>query len=108
MEKRIFKRINTTISAEITIDSRCYAGSIENLSEEGLFEIVFIETEITDFTPEKILRVKFYKPSGEELDLECKIVWLRLNRDNPRSLKYCMGMEIISPPASYKAFVQYL
>jgi hypothetical protein len=49
--------------------------------------------------------VKFNKPSGEDLDLQCKIVWLRLNRDNPDRLTYCMGMEIISPPASYKKFV---
>jgi len=108
MERRCFKRIDTKIRAEVTIDSKYYKGSIENISEEGLFEIVFVEVEVSDFTPEKILGVKFHNPSGENLDLKCKIVWLRLNRDNPARLKYCMGMEIISPPESYKKFVTAL
>jgi GAF domain-containing protein len=100
------KRIDTKISAKVTIDSKYYEGTIGNLSEEGLFEIAFIDLEVSDFVPEKIIRVKFHEPSGEELNLECKIVWLRLNRDNPDSLTYCMGMGIISPPASYKKFVK--
>ena len=108
MEKRRFKRIDSKIRAEVTIDSKFYEGTIDNLSEEGLFEIVFIELEVSDFTPDKILGVKFNKPSGEDLDLQCKIVWLRLNKDNLGNLMYCMGMEIISPPASYKKFVKTL
>lgn len=108
MERSHFKRVDTKMSAEVTIDSKYYEGSIENLSEEALFEIVFLEVEVTDFTPEKILGVKFHKPSGEDLDLQCKIVWLRLNRDNLGRLRYCMGMEIISSPASYKEFVKNL
>ena len=71
MERRHFKRIDTKISAEVTIDSKYYEGSIENLSEEGLLEIVFLEVEVTDFTPEKILGVKFHKPSPGGLDLQC-------------------------------------
>jgi hypothetical protein len=108
MERRRFKRIDTKISAQVTIDSKYYEGTIENLSEEGLFEIVFIEVKVKDFTPEKILGVKFSKPSGEELDLQCKIVWFRLNKDDLDRLKYCMGMEIISLPSSYKKFVKTL
>jgi hypothetical protein len=105
---RCFKRIDTKMSAEVTIDGKYYKGSIENVSEEGLFEIVFSEVEITGFTPKKTLTVKFHIPYGEDLDLKCQIVWLRLNRDNPARLKYCMGMEIISPPESYIKFVKTL
>ena len=108
MERRLFKRIDTKISAEVIIDSKFHEGSIENISEEGLFEIILSEIEITDFTPKKNLRVKFYQPSGEDLDLKCQIVWLRLNRNDPARLKYCMGMEIISPPESYKKYVKTL
>jgi len=108
MERSSFKRIDAKISAEITIDSKYYEGSIENISEEGLFEIVFPDIEVTDFTPKKILRVKFHRPSGEDLDLKCQIIWLRLNRDNPARLKYCIGMEIISPPESYKKYIKSL
>jgi hypothetical protein len=108
LERSSLKIIDTKISAEITIDSKYYEGSIENISEEGLFEIVFPEIKVTDFTLKKNLRVTFHRPSGEDLNLKCQIIWLRLNRDNPARLKYCMGMEIISPPESYKKYVKTL
>jgi hypothetical protein len=108
MEKRRFKRIDNKTRAELTIDGKNYEGSIENLSEEGLFEIAFVDVEVSDFVPEKIFGGKFHKPSGEELNLQGKIVWLLLNRNNPDRLTYCMGMEIISPPVSYKEFVYNL
>jgi len=107
-DKRRFKRIDTEIRAEVTIDNKHYEGFIKNISEAGLAEIVFGDVEITDFAPEKILGVKFHKPSGEDSDVHGKIVWLRLNRDNPDRLRYCMGIEIISPPARYKKFVKTL
>jgi hypothetical protein len=107
-ENRSFKRVDSNINAEVTIDSKYYEGSIENLSEEGLFEIFFSVVEVTDFTPKKILKVKFHKPSGEDLDLKCKVVWLRLNRDNLARLEYRIGMEIISPPVTYKKYVKTL
>ena len=106
MERKGFKRIDTKISAEVSIDGKHYEGSIETLSEEGLFEIVFDEVEVSDFNPEKIIEVKFNEASGEKFNLQCKTVWLRLNGNNPARIKYCMGMEIISPPASYQKFVK--
>jgi len=108
MNRISLKRIDAKISAELSIDGKYYEGLIDNLSEEGLFEIVFTDIEETDFTLKKNLRVKFHRPSGEDLDLKCQIIWLRLNRDNPARLKYCMGMEIISPPESYKKYVKTL
>jgi hypothetical protein len=105
-EYRNFKRKDTRITAEVTTDSKHYEGTIENLSEEGLFEIAFIDVEVSGFVPEKLLRVKLDKPSGEELNLQCKIVWLRLNTDNPDRLTYCMGMEVISPLSGYKNFLK--
>jgi hypothetical protein len=108
METRLFKSIETKISAEVAIASKYYEGSIETLSEEGLFEIVFVEVEVSDFNPDNILVVKFNKPSGEKFNFQCKTVWLRLNRNNSASINYCMGMEIISPPESYKKFLKTL
>ena len=103
MNRISLKRIDAKISAELSIDGKYYEGSIDNLSEEGLFEIVLTDIENTDFTLKKNIRVKFHRPSGEDLDLKCQIIWLRLNRDNHARLKCCMGMEIISPPESYKS-----
>ncbi len=108
MERIRFKRIDTKIRADVTTDSKFHEGSIENISEEGLFEIVFPEIEVTDFTPKKFLGVKFHQPSGDDLNLKCQIVWLILNGDNPAKFKYCMGMEVISPLERYKKFVKTL
>jgi hypothetical protein len=108
MERKSLKRIDTKINAEVSIDGKYYEGSINTFSEDGLFEIVFAEVEVSDFKPDKILRVIFNKPSGEKYNLQCKVVWFRLNKDDLDRLKYCMGMEIISPPATYKKFVKTL
>ena len=108
LERIRSKKIDNMINAEVKIDGKYYEGSIDNLSEEGLFEIVFTDIEKTDFTLKKNFRVKFHRPSEEDFDLKCQIIWLRLNRDNPARLKYCMGMEIISPPESYKKYVKTL
>jgi hypothetical protein len=107
-DSRYFKRIDSKINARVTIDSKYYEGSIENVSEAGLFELNLFDVDVTDFTPKKTLGVHFYTSSGEEFNLKCNIVWLRLNRDNPGSLMYCMGMEIISPPPRYKKLVKTL
>jgi hypothetical protein len=102
------KRTDITIRAEIKTDSKYYEGSVENLSEEGLFEISFIDIEVSDFVPEKILVATFHNPSGEDLHVQCKIIWLRLNKDNSGRLTYCMGMEIILPHSGYKDFLKSL
>jgi len=107
-DQRPFRRIDSRINARVTTDSKYYEGSIENVSEAGLFEINLFDVDVADFNPEKTLGVHFYTPSGEEFNLKCTIVWLRLNRDNAGSLMYCMGMEIISPPPGYKKLVKTL
>jgi hypothetical protein len=64
MKRISLKKMDIEISAEVSIDGKYYEGSIETLSEEGLFEIVFVEVEVSDFNPNNILVVKFNKPSG--------------------------------------------
>ena len=104
MKGRSIKRTDTTIRAEVKTDSKYYEASVENLPEEGLFEISLIDVEVSDFVPEKILVATFHNPSGEDLPVQCKVIWLRLNKDNPDRLTYCMGMKVISPRSEYKKF----
>lgn len=107
-DERCFKRKDNEISAEVVIGTKHYEGLIEDVSEEGLFEIVFIEDYVTDFAPDRILEVRFHKPHGEDLDLQCKLLWFRFKKDNPDSFKYCVGMGVISPLDSYINFVKTL
>ena len=104
MEDRRFKRIDFKLNAEINLSGKRYKGSIENLSEGGLFEIFFSDAYLTDLTTGASLGVKFQIPSEEIIDLHCKIVWLRVGPDEIVGLRYYMGLEIINPSTEYKEF----
>ena len=108
MEDRRFKRIDFKLNAEVTLGGKSYKGSMENLSEGGLFEIVFSEVDLTDFTNGAPVGVKFHIPSEEIIDLHCKIVWLRVGPEQIVGLKYNMGLEIITPSPEYKEFFKTL
>ncbi len=105
MERRRFKRVNFTLHAEIVLKDNNYKGIIENLSEKGLFKIVIIEKDLTDFVPGATPEVKFQIPSGDTLNLNCNIVWVRIDKEPDGGLRYNMGLEIISPPPEYIEFV---
>lgn len=96
----------TKISAKVRTGSKYYEGTVENISGEGLIEIAFVNIKVKDFDPETIVSVQFHKHCGDDLELQCKLVWFRLNKDNPDRLKYCLGMEILSPNTSYKNFLK--
>lgn len=87
------------MSAQVTANGKSYEGTIEMLSEDGLFEIMFPWLEVNDFSPIKTYPVKVHDHTDEDWTLlQCKIVWLRLERESGPEYTYCMGMEIISPP----------
>jgi hypothetical protein len=81
---------------------------IENLSSSGVFKVVFPEKSVIDFFPGKILGINFHIPSGQMLNLECEIKWIRIKKGSPLFLKYQMGVQIVSPPQGYTDFVQGL
>lgn len=106
MESRYLRKINTKIGADVVINRNCYKGSIENISEEGIFEIAFYEIDIDALGSQKILRVTLRNPPGEDLEVQCKITWLRFRKDDPDRLTCCVGMEIVSPLAGYMEFIK--
>jgi hypothetical protein len=105
MNKRRYKRVDFRLNADIIYGNKNYKGHIENFSETGIFKIVFPEERVVDFIPGTVISVKFQVPSGEILNLDCEIRWLRINTDSPFALKYHMGMEIIEPPQEYRQFL---
>ena len=106
MEDRRFKRIGFKLNAEINLSGKRYKGSIENLSEGGLFEIIFSEADLTDLATGASLGVKFEIPSEEIIDLHCKIVWIRVGPEQIVGLRYYIGLEIINPSPEYKEFIK--
>jgi hypothetical protein len=98
IEKRRHRRINYKLKADVTYDSKHAQGMIENFSETGLFKVVFSEKGVINFTI----------PSGQELQLECEMKWMRIQKESPLFLKYSMGVKIINPPPVYKEFIKTL
>lgn len=135
MEKRRSKRKKITISldAKLISGNKTYAGFIENLSEHGMkwyqYE-GFIENlsknEISiktapakaalDIVPGTKIELEFKLPSGETMNLLCRVIWsyktLQEPADSPDAdtgPKYTtIGMEITGPPLKYKKFFKSL
>lgn len=86
-------------------NARC-ASIIENLSEEGIYVVTTPSDVSLEFTPETPAELRFKIPSGETLNLHCKIKWSYKNP--PHGLTNSVGMEIINPPFVYKASLRDL
>ncbi|TNF54940.1 PilZ domain-containing protein [bacterium] len=108
IEKRLHRRIDYKLKANVTYDSKHAQGIIENFSEEGIFKVVFSEKGVINFYPGEIIVINFTIPSGQELELECEMKWVRIQRGSPLFLKYSMGVKIINPPRVYKDFIKTL
>jgi c-di-GMP-binding flagellar brake protein YcgR len=77
IDKRRYKRIDFQLKADVMCNTKNYKAMIENFSETGIFKIVFPEKSVIDFYPEEVLDISFILPSGQELNLDCKIIkWL--------------------------------
>jgi hypothetical protein len=109
MERRRSKRKLVHIEAQLILDEDSYKGYIENISEQG----IYIETAARDplktpkdFSPGTTVYVKFNLPSGEKIDLHCKITWAY--QIAPHGLTTSIGLEIIFPPPHYLEFFKEL
>ncbi len=99
MEKRYSKRIIVTLKAELISHGINYKGFIENVSENGLY-IVTAPTETpASFIPDMPCEIKFQLPSGEALNLHCKVIWSY--KTPPHGLTNSIGLEIIDPTSEY-------
>jgi hypothetical protein len=108
IDKRQHKRIDYKLKADVSFNSKHAQGMIENFSETGIFKVVFSEKGVINFYPGEIIGVNFTIPSGQELQLECELKWVRIQTGSPLFLKYNMGVKIINPPPEYIEFIKTL
>jgi len=105
MEQRRTVRKKVSIEAEIVSDVATHKATIENASERGMHIDTNggdpLSTE-KDLVPGRTMEVKFALPSGEALNLRCKVIWSF--KTMPHGLKISIGMEIVFPPPSYIDF----
>jgi hypothetical protein len=77
-----------------------------SLSENGVFIITTFTKLAGWFTPETTLELKFQLPSGDKLNLTCKVILSY--KTHPQGLANSLSMEIIDPPPKYKEFFKTL
>ncbi len=106
MLRRYYSRIPVEFEAEIISSGRRYKGVVENLSEDGIYvRTVPVKTTI-DFTSGKTLEVEFQFPSGETLNLPCKVEWS--NKTSSNGLTYNLGLVFIEKSLTYEELFKTL
>lgn len=106
MEKRRSKRINNNFEANFISGRKKCAGVIENFSKSGLLVIAASIKSVTTFIPETTVTLKFQCSKRVEINLQCEIRWVHINKIPLYGFRYRMGVEIIDPPARYKEFLE--
>jgi hypothetical protein len=83
-----------------------YGVIIENFADNGMK----IRTEPTDravdFIPDEIVDLEFEIPSGEILNLNCRLIWS--SKMSPESLMQDIGLKINETSPAYEEFYKSL
>ena len=98
MEKRAYKRTNTNLPVKYFCENMIYNGTIENLSENGMY----IST--TNFLPCKD-QIEMLMPLKEEMS-RFKAMIRRIEKVN--DVIFNIGVEILHPPDIYIQYVKNL
>ncbi|MHA2220179.1 MAG: PilZ domain-containing protein [Candidatus Hodarchaeales archaeon] len=104
MEKRRSNRKVVNIQAQLTSSDRTHNVFIQNFSKEGLYLVTTPLNQEADFNSEEIHELKFNLPSGEVINLNCKLIWSY--KTPPHGITISIGMEVINPPPEYEAFIK--
>jgi len=107
MEKRQFRRIPVRLEAFILTGEKTYMGSIENVSADGFEYLVHSSIKTPeDFHYEKTVEIYFQIPSGEAVNMFCKVKWFskRFSSDEPLTI----GIKISERSPKFKGLIQAL
>jgi hypothetical protein len=107
VERRRSSRVDFRVKAKSLLKNKGYNGSIENFSREGMMKTI-PNGQIIEMLPGTTIGVSFQMPSGETLNLECEVKWIRHHSDLPFGIKHHIGMEIKNTPQKYTEFVEGL
>jgi c-di-GMP-binding flagellar brake protein YcgR len=98
MERRSHERIDANLAIKYYIENTLYAGTVENISENGMY------FSTGNFLPCKD-KLEMLIPLKEEVST-CFVKIRRIVKVNDKKLK--VGVEVLNPPASYREYVQNL
>lgn len=106
MEKRREKRKIVNIPAEVLCGDKYCAGTIENISESGIYLVTAPQKALSDLPVDTPVEIRFTFPSGEKQILHCRLRWSYLTP--PHGFTQSIGVEILDPSPVYKALLQSL
>lgn len=106
MARRRSNRIHVEFEAELISNGIRYEVVIENLSEDCIYMRTLPKKTAVDFSPGTKLELEFRIPSGETLNLDCKVIWS--NKTPPDSLTNSLCLEITEIPPAYEEFFKAL
>ena len=100
MKARRSKRAILDIPAEIIDRDKRRAGTIENLSDEGIYVVIAPIKSEKELFPGTEVEIRFHLPSGEKMKLHCEVKWSYLTP--PHGYTFSLGLEIKDPPLTYQ------
>ena len=100
------KRIPVDIEVDFIMDDIRYAGTIENVSEEGLCIRSSSKKSDNHITPGGKLKVELALPSGEFLTLNCLVIWA--DKTNPKGFNHVLGLKVDEHNSDYDDFYKTL
>lgn len=106
MEARRSRRTILDIPAEIIDGDRRRAGTIENLSDRGLYVVTAPVKSEKELFPGTEVEIRFRLPSEEKIHLHCVIKWSYLTP--PHGYTFSMGLKITDPPAAYQEAINQM
>ena len=104
MEKRHAKRRKSNIPCELISREVRLTGHIEDLTEEGICAFIYPTKVVEDIPGGMTFVVKFRIPSGDTIDVQCKVT--RKHKPSPEGPTSNVGMEIVYVGPAYKEFLK--
>jgi hypothetical protein len=106
MEARRQKRLIVSLPAEISAENTHIAGSIENISDEGLYLVTAPSKISLNYESEAPVELSITFPSGEKINLTCRVKWSY--QTPPHGYTNSIGLEIIEKPQEYNEALKTL
>ena len=94
MEKRRSKRSPVNLESWLVFDGINYSGFFENICDYGLHVIAASPERVESFIPESTINIEFHTSAVENVNLDCEVRWVHINKTPIHGLTYRMGMEI--------------
>jgi hypothetical protein len=107
IKSRIYPRKMVTLMAEYLSGRRNRPVFIGDVSETGIHMTIVNRGKECPFFPGNNVELRFRLSSGESVCLHCRVRWISRRRP-PDGATDNIGLEIITAPSHYRAFVRAL